>query len=584
MGTILDLGIGEEPDVASSGVLVRAISSAILVVLGGVFAGLTIGLMGQDEVFLQVTAETGDEFERKHAKRVLKLLAKGKHWVLVTLLLSNVITNETLPIVLDRLLGGGWPAVVSSTAAIVIFGEIIPQSICVRYGLPLGAFFAPFVQCLMYLMYPLAVPIAKLLDTVLGEDHGTIYKKAGLKSLVTLHHHMGIERLNEDEVTIISAVLDLKDKPISHIMTPIKDVFVLSSDTVLDEAMVEKILLTGFNRIPIHVPNENLNFIGMLLVRTLITYDPDDALPISSFALATLPETAPDTSCLNILNYFQEGKAHMVAVSNDPGAVTGAVGVVTLEDVIEELIGEEIVDETDVFVDVQRAIRRVSPAPMLRSTKQAVSKANQIVSQQKVSALRPSNRASDPKETSNSKIKIKRTAKSSSPSQEAYLSTSNAPLPSHMQPYRDEESPASLVLGHSYANVSDMSFSKQARSPGNIVTKPSFTTVDGEFVNVAETEREALSQNFGSDGLNKSPLARHASRSPVTFQSALKLKSQPRLSQTSIEDEDTRSATFSENVIHVNGVNKVIIQEISSSDDEAGSSSEMNISHKKQQK
>ncbi|KNC22869.1 hypothetical protein FF38_14040, partial [Lucilia cuprina] len=132
--------------------------------------------------------------------------------------------------------------VLSSTAAIVVFGEIIPQSICVRYGLPLGAYFAPFVKALMYLMYPIAVPIAKILDYMLGEDHGTFYKKAGLKSLVSLHHHIGIDRLNEDEVTIISAVLDLKDKPVQQIMTPMKDVFILSSDTILDEQMVEKIL------------------------------------------------------------------------------------------------------------------------------------------------------------------------------------------------------------------------------------------------------------------------------------------------------------------------------------------------------
>jgi metal transporter CNNM len=50
-----------------------------------------------------------------------------------------VIVNETLPIVFDSVLGGGWPAVVLSTALIVIFGEIIPQAACVRYGLPIGA-------------------------------------------------------------------------------------------------------------------------------------------------------------------------------------------------------------------------------------------------------------------------------------------------------------------------------------------------------------------------------------------------------------------------------------------------------------
>lgn len=92
--------------------------AAALVLLGGAFAGLTIALMGQDEVYLQVIATSGEGSERKSAARVLNLLQKGKHWVLVTLLLSNVITNETLPIVLDRSLGGGWPAVLGSTVLI----------------------------------------------------------------------------------------------------------------------------------------------------------------------------------------------------------------------------------------------------------------------------------------------------------------------------------------------------------------------------------------------------------------------------------------------------------------------------------
>lgn len=77
--------------------------------------------MGQDEIYLQVLAASGEGAERRNAKKVLKLLQKGKHWVLVSLLLGNVITNETLPIVLDRSLGGGWPAVLSSTVLIGIF-------------------------------------------------------------------------------------------------------------------------------------------------------------------------------------------------------------------------------------------------------------------------------------------------------------------------------------------------------------------------------------------------------------------------------------------------------------------------------
>ena len=74
--------------------------------------------MGQDSIHLQVIATSSEGKEQRNAQRVLDLMQKGKHWVLVTLLLSNVIVNETLPIVLDRSLGGGWPAVVGSTVLI----------------------------------------------------------------------------------------------------------------------------------------------------------------------------------------------------------------------------------------------------------------------------------------------------------------------------------------------------------------------------------------------------------------------------------------------------------------------------------
>ena len=83
--------------------------------------------MGQDEIYLQVLAASGEGAERKNAAKVLNLLKKGKHWVLVSLLLGNVIVNESLPIVLDRSLGGGWPAVLSSTILIGMLNYSLSQ-------------------------------------------------------------------------------------------------------------------------------------------------------------------------------------------------------------------------------------------------------------------------------------------------------------------------------------------------------------------------------------------------------------------------------------------------------------------------
>ncbi|KAH7167216.1 hypothetical protein DER46DRAFT_602084 [Fusarium sp. MPI-SDFR-AT-0072] len=356
---------GEE---GGSSLWVLAVASMVLVLLGGAFAGLTIALMGQDSIYLQVLSGDPAESQSKNAKRVLKLLKRGKHWVLVTLLLSNVIVNESLPVVLDRTLGGGVAAVVGSTVLIVIFGEIVPQSICVRYGLPIGGYMSTPVLLLMYLTAPVSWPIAKLLDWILGEDHGTLYKKSGLKTLVTLHKSLGeiSERLNQDEVTIITAVLDLKDKPVAEVMTPISDVYTLAEDHILDEKTMDDILSSGYSRIPIYRSGNHLDFVGMLLVKTLITYDPEDRIPVRDVPLGAIVETRPETSCLDIINFFQEGKSHMVLVSEFPGSDHGALGVVTLEDVIEELIGEEIVDESDVYVDVHKAIRRLTPAPRAR--------------------------------------------------------------------------------------------------------------------------------------------------------------------------------------------------------------------------
>ncbi|KAI0467496.1 hypothetical protein F4859DRAFT_493541 [Xylaria cf. heliscus] len=357
------------PEAEGSALWVLYVVSMVLVLLGGAFAGLTIALMGQDEIYLRVISLDHEEPQHKNASRVHHLLNRGKHWVLVTLLLSNVIVNESLPVVLDRCFGGGVAAVVGSTVLIVIFGEIIPQSLCVRYGLQIGGYMSKPVLLLMYIMAPVAWPTAKLLDWLLGTDHGTIYKKSGLKTLVTLHKTLGEvdERLNQDEVTIISAVLDLKRKAVEEVMTPMDDVFVMSEDTILDEKTIDQILDAGYSRIPIHQSGNSTNFVGMLLVKILITYDPEDGKRVKDFALATLPETRPETSCLDIINFFQEGKSHMVLISEYPGEDHGALGVVTLEDVIEELIGEEIIDESDVYVDVHKAIRRAHPGPHARA-------------------------------------------------------------------------------------------------------------------------------------------------------------------------------------------------------------------------
>ncbi|KAG1756220.1 uncharacterized protein EDB91DRAFT_1091253 [Suillus paluster] len=341
--------------------------SVVLVLAGGVFAGLTLGLMGLDELHLRVLATSSEDLkEKRNAQKVLKLMQKGRHWVLVVLLLGNVVINESLPIFLNGAIGGGVAAVVISTTAIVIFG-IIPQAVSVRYGLVIGARCAPFVLGLMYLFAPVAYPIAKLLDHALGQNEAHTYKKAELKSFLQFHR-TGEEPLRDDEISILNGVLELNTKNVETIMTPIKDVVTLSSDAILDHATVDAILTSGYSRFPVHEPGNPMAFRGLLLIKKLLVYDPARALPTSDFKLSVLPEAHPSINCFQALDYFQTGRAHLLLVSRTPGIAGGGIGVITLEDIIEEIISEEIVDETDRYEDNQskRRAKRITTAAVMR--------------------------------------------------------------------------------------------------------------------------------------------------------------------------------------------------------------------------
>ncbi|KAI0312944.1 hypothetical protein OF83DRAFT_1176152 [Amylostereum chailletii] len=295
----------------------------VLVLLSGLFAGLTLGYMSLDETQLQVLSISGTPEQRKYAEKI-KPIRKNGHLLLVTLLLANMITNETLPVIADPVLGGGFEAVVVSTALIVIFSEVIPQSVCTRHGLYVGAKMAPFMHVLLWTLGLVAWPVAKLLEFALGPHHGIIYRRAELKELIALHSSVGEfgGDLRTDTVNIIGATLDLQEKMARQAMTKIEDVFMLSIDAKLDYETLRKICLTGHSRIPVYeeveLPNVSepvKKILGILLVKQCVLLDPKDAVPVRKIPLNKVPAVAQNEPLLGILDRFQEGRSHMAIVS-----------------------------------------------------------------------------------------------------------------------------------------------------------------------------------------------------------------------------------------------------------------------------
>ncbi|ODN75427.1 hypothetical protein L202_06578 [Cryptococcus amylolentus CBS 6039] len=313
-----------------------------LVLLGGVFSGLTLGLMGLDTVNLQVLSVAGTEDERRQAPRVLKLVGHGRHTMLVVLLLGNTLINTSLPIFLDSIVGGGWIAVLGSTFLILTRRfRILPQSICNRYGLAIGSTFAPLVRFLIVLMYPIAKPIGIVLDFVLGAHSDPVtYRKAELKTFVSL----GVEdKLEEDELGLLGSVLEFSGKTVKDIMTSHEDMYALSAERIVDGELVKEILKKGYSRIPVYEPSSRDSYIGCITIRALVGYDWTDLKPVSDFVTQALPQCFSDLNLIEAMSYFQTGRSHIMLITHRTGDNTQVLGLVTLEDVVEALIGREII-------------------------------------------------------------------------------------------------------------------------------------------------------------------------------------------------------------------------------------------------
>ncbi|KAL7144631.1 hypothetical protein ABFS83_07G025400 [Erythranthe nasuta] len=401
------VGLGTEIEFGTVWWFVYAGISCALVLFAGIMSGLTLGLMSLGLVDLEILQRSGTPSEKKQAASIFPVVQK-QHQLLVTLLLFNAAAMEALPIYLDRIFNQ-YVAIILSVTFVLFFGEVIPQAICTRYGLAVGANLVWLVRILMIISYPISYPIGKILDYVLGHNEA-LFRRAQLKALVSIHGQEAGKggELTHDETTIISGALDLTEKTAEEAMTPIESTFSLDVNSKLDWEAMGKILARGHSRVPVYAGNPR-NIIGLLLVKSLLTVRAETETPVSAVSIRRIPRVPADMPLYDILNEFQKGSSHMAAVvkpkprnrmpppieeksegtnvnsdittpllsnkednvvidvdrvprSSDVHEDGEVIGIITLEDVFEELLQEEIVDETDEFVDVHKRIRVAAAA------------------------------------------------------------------------------------------------------------------------------------------------------------------------------------------------------------------------------
>lgn len=278
---------------------------ALLLCLSGLFSGLNLGLMALDKTELKIIEKCGSKNEKCYAKKISPVRKRG-NFLLCTLLLGNVLVNNTLTILLDDLSNGLY-AVIGATLGIVIFGEIIPQAICSRHGLAVGARTIWLTRLFMLITFPLSFPISMLLDKLLGEEIGQVYNREKLSELVRVTKDFN--DLNKEEVDIIEGALELTRKPVKDIMTKIEDVYMLEYSSVLDFETVTEIMKRGYTRIPVYEGDKS-NIVALLNIKDLALVDPDDKMPLKTvikFFQHTLVFVFDDQKLDQMLQDFRKG-------------------------------------------------------------------------------------------------------------------------------------------------------------------------------------------------------------------------------------------------------------------------------------
>jgi len=245
-----------------------------------------------------------------------------------------------------ELYGEGSVALASGilTLLILIFSEIIPKTIGSVYWRSLIGTTTMIIEVLIFFTYPLVL-LAEFISNF-GNGEATVTREEVI-AMAEMGEDEGV--LEEQETDIIENTLKLKDVKAKDIMTPRSVIFALNSDLTVGQVLEEHDTL-DFTRIPIY--STDLDAIdGMVNRYEIINRKADDQFSTRMHEISQeVPIVNENDSIDKVLELFIKNRDHMALVNNDSKVLTG---LITLEDAIETILGQEIVDEHDSVVDMR---------------------------------------------------------------------------------------------------------------------------------------------------------------------------------------------------------------------------------------
>jgi CBS domain containing-hemolysin-like protein len=327
-----------------------AVALAVLIVLSAFFSSSETALIGSGRVKLTHLADGGN----RGAARALQMI-REPGTVLATILVGNNIVNVMAAAVATVIMGPVWATVVI-TLLLLVFAEITPKTIAATAPERLAARVAAPVHIIGYVLKPLTWTVTLMTDLVLRPILGPkldANRKLSRKELLTAIRIGARDgELEPSETRMTREVLKLKDTKIQDIMIPLAQV-----EAITETSSYKKVLGTVARatntRYPVY--RETLdNIIGMLLVKDLLVHW-ETAQENWRRHVRPLMRVWDKLEADELLRDMQIQGQHMAAVKSDDGRI---IGIVTMEDILEEIVGE-IQDEMD--EDEMDILREVSP-------------------------------------------------------------------------------------------------------------------------------------------------------------------------------------------------------------------------------
>ncbi len=333
----------------------------VLLILSGFFSGSETALTAASRPRMHSLSKQGDH----RATTVLALRDRNERLIGGILLgnnLVNIMASALATSLLMRIFGeaGVVYATLLMTFLVLVFAEVLPKTWALSHADNMSLKVAPAVRVLVFVLSPVTHTIYLLVRATLkpfgvelGAELGREQAEEELRGAIDLHE--GVEPETRHERQMMRSILDLDEVEVGEIMTHRRNVSMIDLGIKPDE-IVDQVLASQFTRIPVYRDDQD-NVLGVLHTKELLRElrrQEGDVAKIDFDDLPSEPWFIPDTtSLLDQLQAFRERREHFAVVVDEYGSL---MGIVTLEDILEEIVGE-IEDEHDM------PVRGVRPQP-----------------------------------------------------------------------------------------------------------------------------------------------------------------------------------------------------------------------------